>query len=121
MLQNLLEQKRALGAYAADYELPATFTVNQWGLIENMLSLLQPFEELTKEISLSSASTADVIPSVMALKRYLGKAIASDHGVKMAKSTLMEAVMRRFFEVENEPLYTLAIILDSRTDCIQKS
>ena len=49
MLQNLLEQKRALGAYAADYELATMFTANQWGLIENMLSLLQPFEELTKE------------------------------------------------------------------------
>ena len=114
MLQNLLEQKRALGAYAADYELPATFTVNQWGLIENMLSLLQTFwrahqrNQLVLHIDRQCHSFCD------GFKRFLGKAVASDHGVKTAKSTLMEAVMRRFSEIEKEPLYTLATIIDPR-------
>ena len=62
MLQSLREQKRALSAYVADYELPATFTANQWGLIDNLLSILEPFEELTRENSKSCASAADVIP-----------------------------------------------------------
>lgn len=114
MLKSLLEQKRALGAYAADFDLPATFTANQWSLIENMLSILQPFEELTKEISSSSATAADVIPSVMVLKRLLSKDVATDRGVKTAKSTLLEAVSRRFADIEKEPLYTLATIIDPR-------
>lgn len=114
MLQSLLEQKRALGAYGADYDLPATFTANQWGLMENMISLLEPFEELTKEISSSSASAADVIPSVMALKRLLGKSVATDHGVKTSKSTLLDAVNKRFADVETEPLYSVATIIDPR-------
>lgn len=114
MLQSLLEQKHALSAYAADYELPATFTANEWGLIENMLTLLEPFEELTREISESDASAADVIPSLKALIRYMSKTVDSDHGVKTTTSCLLEAVTTRFAHIENEPLYTLATILDTR-------
>lgn len=114
MLKSLLEQKRALSAYVADFDLPDTFSANQWGLIENMLSLLEPFEELTQKISKASTSAADGIPSVMALKRFLGKEVATDHGVKTSKATLLEAVTRRFAEMEKEPLYSLATIIDPR-------
>ncbi len=114
MLSSLMEQKHALGAYAADYELPVTLTSYQWGLIENILTLLAPFEELTKEISSSTATAADVIPSIIALKRLLKKSTEMDHGVKTVKSTLLEAVEKRFSDVELEPLYCLATILDPR-------
>ncbi len=88
MLQSLFAQKRVLAAYSADHELPATFTSHQWVLIENILSLLAPFEQLTKEISSSDASVADVIPLIAALKRLLSKEVETDHGVKTMKSTL---------------------------------
>ncbi|KAJ3607293.1 hypothetical protein NHX12_025603 [Muraenolepis orangiensis] len=114
MLKSLLEQKRALATYVADFDLPDTFSASQWGLIENMLSLLEPFEELTQKISKASTSAADVIPSVMALKRFLGNEVALDHGVKTSKATLLEAVSRRFAEMEKEPLYSLATIIDPR-------
>ncbi|XP_047222504.1 zinc finger BED domain-containing protein 4-like [Girardinichthys multiradiatus] len=114
MLHSLLEQKRVLGVYAADFELPATFTSSQWELIENMTTLLEPFEELTKEICSSTASAADVIPSVMVLKRILTKETAADHGVKTTKDTLLEAVTKRFADIEEEPLYSLATVIDPR-------
>ena len=38
-------------------------------LIDKMLSFLTAFEQLTKEISSSDASVADVIPLLVALKR----------------------------------------------------
>ncbi len=82
MLQSLFAQKRVLAAYSADHELPATFTSHQWVLIEKILSLLAPFEQLTKEISSTDASVADVIPLIAALKRLLSKAVETDHGVK---------------------------------------
>lgn len=50
MMRSLVEQKRALCAYAADFELPATLTANQWGIIENMITLLAPFEQLTRDL-----------------------------------------------------------------------
>lgn len=37
------------------------------------MSLLAPFEELTKEISSSTATAADVIPAITALRRLLKK------------------------------------------------
>lgn len=114
MLQSLLEQRRAIGVYAAENELPAAFTAHQWELVENVLTILAPFEELTKEISSSTASAADVIPAVTALKRLLEKQASTDRGVGTAKATLLEAVVRRFNNIEHEPLYSLATILDPR-------
>lgn len=64
MLDSLLVQKRVLAAYSADYELPATLSSHQWVLIENIPSVLAPFEQLTKEISSSDASVVDVIKRV---------------------------------------------------------
>ncbi len=114
MMSSLLVQKRALGAYGAEFELPASFSAYQWGLIENALTLLAPFEELTKEISSHTATASDVIPSVEALKRLLNKSLSTDSGVKTTKATLLEAVKQRFNGIYTEPLYFLATILDPR-------
>ncbi len=114
MMSSLLVQKRALGAYGAEFELPASFSAYQWGLIENALTLLAPFEELTKEISSHTATASDVIPSVEALKRLLNKSLSTDSGVKTTKATLLEAVKQRFNGIYTEPLYLLATILDPR-------
>ncbi|KAM7386173.1 hypothetical protein PAMA_009015 [Pampus argenteus] len=70
--------------------------------------------ELTKEISTSTASTADVIPCVRALTRLLDKTAETDHGVKRAKSVLLEAVQRRFADIDAQKLYTIATMLDPR-------
>ena len=121
MLKSLLEQKRAPCNYAADYDdLPTLFTASQWKLVENVISLLEPFEELTKTTSKSSASAADVIPSVRALIRLLEKTQETDHGVETTKATLLEAVKRRFNDIESEELYTLATLLDPRCVCVRQ-
>ncbi len=111
MLRSLFAQKRVLAAYSADHELPATFTSHQWVLIENILSLLAPFEQLTKEISSSDASVAGVIPLIAALKRLLSKEVETDHGVKTMKSTLLESVSTRFTEIYSDPLHFIATVL----------
>lgn len=114
MLQSLLEQKCALGLYATEYELPAVLSTNQWSLIENVLSIHKPFEELTKTISSSSATAAVVIPEITALKRLLGRAADTDRGVGTAKATLLEVVQRRFADIKKNPLYTVATAVDPR-------
>lgn len=50
----------------------------------------------------------------MVLKRLLAKEAAADHGVKTTKATLLEAVPKRFADVEKEPPYSLATIIDPR-------
>uniref|UniRef100_A0A8C5LQ09 BED-type domain-containing protein n=1 Tax=Leptobrachium leishanense TaxID=445787 RepID=A0A8C5LQ09_9ANUR len=114
MLGSLLEQKRVLAAYVADHDLPATLSAHQWMLVENILSILAPFEQLTKEISASKASVAEVIPMIAALKRLLGKEVPSDHGVKTAKQTLLDAINKRFEDAHTTPLYCIATGLDPR-------
>ncbi|XP_057192592.1 zinc finger BED domain-containing protein 4-like [Triplophysa rosa] len=69
MVERILEQKRPISAYGADHDLPATLTANQWALLEKTVTVLAPFEELTKQISSSTSSVAEVIPSVTVLKR----------------------------------------------------
>lgn len=114
MMESLLEQKRALATYAADYDLPATLSAHQWQLIENFITLLSPFEQLTREVSSSEASAADVIPSVTALRRLLSKQADTDHGVKTTKTSLLEAVNRRFDQIQYDPMFCIATYLDPR-------
>ncbi|KAK0133049.1 Zinc finger BED domain-containing protein 4 [Merluccius polli] len=89
---------------------PAT----QWGILEKMITLLELFEQLTKDISSAEATAADVIPGVVSLTRLLTKIDESDQGVKTAKRTLQEAVSDRFDGVQSEPLYAIATMVDAR-------
>lgn len=73
VLQLLLEQRRAIGVFAAEHKLPATLTAHLWELMDNVLTIFTPFEKLTKEISSSTATAKDVIPAVTAFKRLLEK------------------------------------------------
>lgn len=110
MIESLIAQKRTLSAYNAEYDLPATLTANQWGLLEKASMVLAPFEEMTREVSGSSTSVADVIPIVCVLKRVLIR----ENKAKTMKSTLLDLVNRRFNEVESKLLYSVATLLDPR-------
>ncbi|KAJ4945978.1 hypothetical protein JOQ06_023656 [Pogonophryne albipinna] len=79
-----------------------------------MSSLLTPFEELTQQISSSTASAADVIPSIRALTRLIETTAETDHGVKTSKATLLEAIQRRFGDICSQCLYAIATLLDPR-------
>ncbi|KAI7814064.1 putative zinc finger BED domain-containing protein 4-like [Triplophysa rosa] len=114
MIQSMLEQKRALSAFAADHELPATLTANQWGLLEKTVIVLSPFEELTRAINSSQSSTADVIPAIVVLKNLLSQERDTDSGIKTMKSTLLQAVNERLCNIEDEPLFSVATLLDPR-------
>ncbi|KAM4560530.1 zinc finger BED domain-containing protein 4-like [Odontesthes bonariensis] len=113
MLQSLLQQQRALSVYAAERSLPATLTATHWELMTKTAEVLSPFEELTRDVSRESATAADVIPAITVLSRVLSREEA-DHGVKTMKRTLLEAVEKRFSDVETQPLYYIATLLDSR-------
>ncbi|KAK7880906.1 hypothetical protein WMY93_032462 [Mugilogobius chulae] len=75
------------GSYASDYELPSTVTGYRWTLFKNVVSLFALFEQLTSEFSSAAATSADVIPSVRALRRRLSKETVT------SKATLLDAVV----------------------------
>lgn len=112
MLKSLVAQKQAIAAYAAGHHLPATLNAHQWTLVENMLTILDPGEQLTRNIS--KATAADVIPSIQALTCLLKQTLPTDQGVKTSKDTLLNAVQSRFGHIEEQHLYYLATILDPR-------
>lgn len=114
MIESLLEQKRALSAYAADHDLPTTLTANQWSLLKKTKTCLEPFEEFTRKVSSATASAADVIPSVTVLRRLLSTETEADSGIKTMKKTHLEAIDKCFSTVEDEPLYALPRLLDPR-------
>ncbi|KAL7408123.1 hypothetical protein ABVT39_018652 [Epinephelus coioides] len=114
MLQSLLEQKRALSVYAAERTLPATLTANQWELMTKTAEVLVPFEELTRDVSRETASAADVLPAITVLRRVLSREEEHDQGIRTMKRTLLEAVEKRFANVETEPLFYMATLLDPR-------
>ena len=60
VLQRLQEQKSALPLYATKFGELNNLTTNQWIVIENLLNLLKPFEEIIKQIA-SSRSLISVV------------------------------------------------------------
>ncbi|XP_039676802.1 zinc finger BED domain-containing protein 4-like [Perca fluviatilis] len=114
MIKSLLKEKRPLCAYAADHNLPATLSANEWGLLEKTVTVLEPFEELTRKISSANSTAADVIPAITVLTCLLAKENGTDSGIKTMKSTLLQAVSRRFSSIESEPLYAVATLVNAR-------
>ncbi|KAL3999195.1 nicotinic acetylcholine receptor alpha-2 [Sarotherodon galilaeus] len=116
MLQSLIEQKRVLGVYVSEHELPDYLTAHQWALMEKTVAILAPFEELTKKVSSYDALASDVIPAVTVLVRLLNRETDEDHGVKTMKATLLAAVKKCFSDIETNPLYFISTILDPKAE-----
>jgi len=92
MVESLLEQKRSISAYGADNDLPVTLTANQWALLEKIITVLVPFEGLTRQMRSSTSSAPEVIPSVTVLKCLLARENEEDTGIKTMKKIFLEAV-----------------------------
>lgn len=114
MMRSLLEQKQAIGVYGTENKLPDSLSVNKWSLFEKAVKLLEPFEELTRQVSLVDSSAADVIPAITALLRVLEEDCEEDRGVGSMKNTLLQAARKRFADIERNSLYSFAAILDPR-------
>nr|KAI8743508.1 zinc finger BED domain-containing protein 4-like [Biomphalaria glabrata] len=71
MLKRLLEQRRAITLYCAENEKLSNLSPSQWSVGEKVAVLLQPFEEVTREVSAAAASISIVIPLVHVLKTFL--------------------------------------------------
>lgn len=79
-----------------------------------MINALAPFEEMTRQVSSSDALASDIIPAVTVLQRLLLKQMDEDHRIKTMKSTSLDALQRRFSNMEQNPLYCIASLLDLR-------
>lgn len=113
MLERLLEQKNALSLYATKFGEINNLTANQWAILEKLLNLLKPFEEITKQISSSRSLISEVIPILTALKLYLSKS-GDFFGVGTIKDTLLQNLEKHFASIQDKEHYSIATVLDPR-------
>lgn len=123
MLERLLELKRPLCVYAAENDIPNLCT-NQWQLLESVVKLLSPFEEITRLMSSNESVISEVIPSIKTLLHFLEKESSDHFGCGTMKSTIKRELEKKFpfvkdtaeieSNIENNEHYFLATAIDPR-------
>ena len=115
MLERLSEQKCAVCLFLSESDdvKGLGLTSYQWTLMGRVVSILQPFAQLTCEISSSTACLSLVLPAVQAILVFLQNDVC-DTGVKKTESEIILALKNRFSQLFDEPLYIVSTGLDPR-------
>jgi len=115
MLQRLLEQRVALTAANAEFNVPAELRNSQWTLAEKVVKLLQIFEEAIREASGNYSSATLVIPIVNSICHAL-EIVEGDRGIMAMKREMLDSLRRRYHDndMESNIFYSLATVLDPR-------
>jgi len=87
MLERLLEQKLPIMA-ALESEKQFLLRDDQWALASNLAQLLEPFESVTKRLSLSSACVSQMIPFIETLKRHIERSISDTYFITQKRRML---------------------------------
>ncbi|XP_033253302.1 zinc finger BED domain-containing protein 1-like [Drosophila miranda] len=90
-------------------------TQAEWEIIDGVLPVLQPFSEITTEISAEKDVTlSNVIIMATLLHQSIAKAIPKDDFLRAVVEKLKEQLTVRFGDLENNILYAESTILDPR-------
>lgn len=90
MVERLYEQQQAVIAYAAEHDIP-TVIAYQWDFVINIIRVLKPFVEITKQASIDIKLISFVKPAVTTLHSYLSKR-PKDCGVQTLKENLSHLI-----------------------------
>ena len=112
MLKRLLEQKIVITLYCAEHLTVPTLTSHQWTLSETLIGLLQPFHELTKEISANDTTLSMSIPATQMLLHCLSE--ASDVGMQGLKVELISSINNRFHFLLSDKIHLISTFIDPR-------
>ncbi|XP_067284005.1 zinc finger BED domain-containing protein 4-like [Pseudorasbora parva] len=113
MFDRLIEQKRAINIYVSETDGMQHIHAQRWTLMEDVLKVLRPFEELTREISAENACISTVLPAVMMSKCYIHNE-TDGHGIKQMKTCLLKSLQDRFEGSEQNSNLVVATSLDPR-------
>ena len=69
-----------------------TVTTYQWELVQKIFQLLSPFEEITKEASNRIPTISMIIPTILALRLFLSKAVQSNSNISDFNGILLTTV-----------------------------
>ncbi|XP_066585487.1 zinc finger BED domain-containing protein 4-like [Prorops nasuta] len=116
LLERLLEQKQAINLYIIDKPDISDLTYHQWELINNILNLLKPFEEITKIVSQRDSCISEIIPFICTLRKFLQTDSNIFSGVGSMKEDLLQNINKRFTEytIFNNKNLIIATFLDPR-------
>ncbi|XP_023212104.1 zinc finger BED domain-containing protein 4-like [Centruroides sculpturatus] len=116
MLERLLEQKRAISLYLTDTVNISNLTAEQWEIVDQLLKLLKPFEEITKITSSNYSCLSEIIPHVVTLNRYCNKAVSSDLApkLKFMAIAMQQGIKQRFSQIDDNKNYLISTLLDPR-------
>ncbi|XP_067120294.1 zinc finger BED domain-containing protein 4-like [Centruroides vittatus] len=95
MLERLLEQKRAIFLYLTDTTNISNLTAEQWEIVDQLLKLLKPFEEITKITSSNYYCLSEIIPHAMAI-------------------AMQQEIKQRYSQIDNNKNYLISTLLDPR-------
>jgi len=76
MLQRIAEQRRTVTTVLPETTCLAELTMTQWNIVNQLVLLLGPFEEFSREFELEDATIGLIIPGVRILIKHLGKPVA---------------------------------------------
>lgn len=116
MLERMIKIQDSLCLYAGKHNIPQISPL-EWLQLKKIVALLQPFEEITRNMSDSSTSISSVIPLIHTLKHTLqienNKPDTNENFKALIKSTT-DQLNSRFGELHLNNFYAIATYLDPR-------
>ena len=101
------EQKMALAAYSTKHDIPQ-LTSNQLDIINKVITVLTPVEEITQSISSDASSASVIIPFTRALRKHLEDHDEADRGVQTMKEQMLTSLNRCYRNIETNEAVVLA-------------
>ena len=116
MLERFHEQRRAITTVLPETTCTAELTISQWTLVGQLVTLLRPFEEFSREFERADASISLIIPGVRLLLKHVSKPVVDEENpvIKIVRKELESALNTRFLGVETCGLHGMATLLDPR-------
>lgn len=121
MLERFIEIKEEINSSLSNLNPGLSLlTPHEWVVIEKLLLVLRPCEQVTKEMSGQKYVTGSaVIPITTALKPSLVELILNDaeplpDEVEKVRTNLFGELVSRFSSLENSRTYTVCMFLDPR-------
>lgn len=120
MLQGFVEHKEEITSALRDLdddENAMTLTSYEWGICESLILVLQPCEEVSKEISCQKyLSGSTVLPITITLTNALEDVVDPlfPDEVETCREDLLSEITTRFSNVESSKTFTTSTFLDPR-------
>lgn len=113
MLERYLSMKQAIILFCSDNEECIPLLACQWNLAEKIVSILRPFEQITRNLSSEKSTISIVIPIIKVLNNVLSKSTGLESCDTMSKK-LKDSLWQRFNLIETNEIYFLSTFLDPR-------